>query len=192
MLINLTSSEQCVRLCWSMFMQKAKSWNCVIAPSHNYILLVLNKAAFRFLKQDGLPVSHLLPPFPLTSNRLPFLFSLYLFSVWAALHGHCSVCPLPGLSSLVELSTGCHTADSNMHPMQMHEDIHNTKVASSSATHIVLAYVVTYMSLPCSKICSIQTNLIIIESACWCQCVHSESPVRVSCLFLFSLGVCRT
>lgn len=79
MLINLTSSERCVRLCWSMFMQKAKSWNCVIAPSYKHILLVLNKGAFRFLKQDGLPVLHLLPAAPLTSIRLPFLFSPYLF-----------------------------------------------------------------------------------------------------------------
>lgn len=39
----------------------------------------------------------------------------------------------------------------NTHAMQTHEDIHDTIVAGSSATHIVLAYVVTYMGLACSK-----------------------------------------
>lgn len=94
----------------------------------------------------------------ISSLQLPWLLTDSLssslciyFSVWAALHGHCSVCPLLGLSSLVEVSTGCHTADSNTHAMQTHEDIHDTIVAGSSATHIVLAYVVTYMGLACSK-----------------------------------------
>lgn len=113
-LINLTSSEWRVRVRWTLFMQKGKSWNCVIAPSYKHVLLVLNKGAFRFLKQDGLPASHLLSAAPLTSNRRPFSRGIY-FSVWTALHGHCSVCTLPGLSSLVELSTRCHTADSTTH-----------------------------------------------------------------------------
>lgn len=47
---------------------------------------------------------------------------------------------LPRLSSLVELSSACHTADSNTHAMQTHKDMHDTIVAGSSATHIVLAY----------------------------------------------------
>lgn len=56
---NLTSSERCVGLHGLMCTHRAKSWNCVIAATHKHILLVLNKGAFRFLKQDGSSVSQL-------------------------------------------------------------------------------------------------------------------------------------
>lgn len=54
---NLTSSVRCVGLHRLMCTHRAKSWNCVIAATHKHILLVLNKGAFRFLKQDGSSVS---------------------------------------------------------------------------------------------------------------------------------------
>lgn len=57
------------------------------------------------------------------------------------------VSALLGLSSLVELSAGCHTADSNKHAMQMHVNIRDTIMPGSSAAHRVLVYVITYMGL---------------------------------------------
>lgn len=75
MLINLTSSEWCVRLRRPLFMQKAKSWNCVIAPSCKHITGP---------QQGCVQVSvtgwfTCLPCPPLTSSRLPFHFLPYLF-----------------------------------------------------------------------------------------------------------------
>lgn len=54
---NLTSSERCVGL--HRLTHEAKAWNCVIAATHKHILLLLNKGAFRFLKQDDSSVSQL-------------------------------------------------------------------------------------------------------------------------------------
>lgn len=91
----------------------------------------------------------------------------------------------PRLSSLVEVSAAWRTTDSNTHSM------HATAAAGSAATHIVAAYAVTDAGSACGKDLRLfgQTRSSPRRRAD--ASVPSESPVRVSCLFLFSLGVCR-
>lgn len=97
----------------------------------------------------------------------------------------------PRLSSLVEVSAAYRTADSNTHAMQTRGDVHATAAAGSTATHIVPASAVTDAGSACGKDLRVfgQTRSSSRRRAD--ASVPSESPVRVSCLFLFSLGVCR-
>lgn len=136
--------------------------------------------------------------FPLLSSSDWYLF-FCLNSSHKALHGQCSVCLLPGLSrvwlhsgSQAHINTQDMNADSNVHTLQVwiHSERH-------TATHSARGlYVVTYRCLAYGNVCDIHLNE---QWQTWSTLrgpvdvgLRSESPVTVSCPFLFSLGVCRT
>lgn len=75
---NLTSSERCVGLHRLMCTYRAKDWNCVIAAAHKHTFLLLNKGAFRFLKQDDSSVSQL-PDFKQAAFLSSALLAVFIF-----------------------------------------------------------------------------------------------------------------